>query len=242
MTTQSYLSLEESQNLNKIFCKYITSKTSVALSTLLSEPINHSISILNNGITQIKNIKLAPDEIKVCAVRLNGKGDTHIEILYTLNHEHAKKIASKLLCQNNICEIDEMGVSAIQEVANIMTGSFFNALSQGTGFRVDLSTPNFTNDEFHLLVDTSARDIIDASNYPVVVDVELIGKDTGIKLHMIIMQNQDNARKLLACHSEKLTGDTEFDEATSNPETYTIGGSNSELDALLGDVAEETNN
>ena len=89
----------------------------------------------------------------MCAVRLNGKGDTHIEILYTIKEKHAKKIAAKLMCVSEICQLDEMGASAIQEVANIMTGSFFNALSHGTGFRVDLSTPDYKNDELHSLVD-----------------------------------------------------------------------------------------
>lgn len=242
MNTLSYLSSEESQTLNEIFCHYITSKTSVALSTLLSEPINHNVSILNNGITQVKNIKLTPDEITVCGVRLNGKGDTHIEILYTMNHEHAKKIASKLLCQNDVCEIDEMGASAIQEVANIMTGSFFNALSQGTGFRVDLSTPNFANDKLHLLIDNSARDVINATNYAVVVDVELVGKISGTKLHMIIMQNTDNARKLLASHSKKPDKDNETERTTKNVDIFSIGGSNSEIDSLLDDILTEGSN
>ena len=91
MNPQPYLNSEESQNLSKIFSQYITSKTVVALSTLLSEPVDNSVIILDKGISQIKNIRLDSDEIKVCAVRLNGKGDTHIEILYTLNQEHAKK-------------------------------------------------------------------------------------------------------------------------------------------------------
>lgn len=241
MSTVSYLNSEETQTLNKILCKYITSKTSVALSTLLSEPINHHVQIMNNGISQIKNIKLAPDEIKVCAVRLNGKGDTHIEILYTMNQNHAKKIAAKLLCVNNICEIDEMGASAIQEVANIMTGSFFNALSQGTGFRVDLSTPNFTNDELHLLIDSSARDVINPTDDAVVADVELVGETSGTKLHMIIMQNPENARKLLANHSDK-PQPTNENHVLEDTTTYQIGGANSELDALLGDITKENNN
>jgi chemotaxis protein CheC len=242
MNTLSYLSSEESKTLNEIFCHYITSKTSVALSTLLSEPISHNVRILNDGITQIKNIKLTPDEITMCGVRLNGKGDTHIEILYTINQAHAKKIAAKLLCQNDVCEIDEMGASAIQEVANIMTGSFFNALSQGTGFRVDLSTPNFTNDKLHLLIDNSARDVIDATNYAVVVDVELVGKISGTKLHMIIMQNTDNARKLLASHSKKPDENNEAEVATKNADIFSIGGSNSEIDSLLDNILTEDNN
>jgi chemotaxis protein CheC len=241
MSALSYLSPEETQILNKIFCQYITSKTSTALSTLLSEPINHNVNILNNGVTQIKNIKHDAGEIKVCAVRLNGKGDTHIEILYTMNQEHAKKIAAKLLCQNDICEIDEMGISAIQEVANIMTGSFFNALSHGTGFRVDLSTPNYANTELSSLVDNLARDVTNATDYAVVADVELVGQVSGTKLHMIIMQNSDDARKLLANHSDKSDeSNIENSElpvlAQETTMPYTIGSCNTELDALLGDM------
>ena len=83
----------------------------------------------------------------MCGVRLNGKGDTHIEICFTIKLKHAKKIAAKLLCEEDVYEIDEMGTSAIQEVANILTGSFFNAMASGTGFRVDLSTPDFAQGE-----------------------------------------------------------------------------------------------
>jgi chemotaxis protein CheC len=236
MSTLLSLSSQESQTLTKIFDQYITSKTAGALSTLLSEPINHNVQIF--CIANIKNIKLDPDEIKMCAVRLNGKGDTHIEILYTIQQKHARKIAAKLLCVNDICEIDEMGASAIQEVANIMTGSFFNALSNGTGFRVDLSTPNYTNDELHSLIDVSVKDVINEIEYAVIADVELTGKSTGTKLHMMIMQNPDDARKLLSNHSDK-SASNEENSTLQDAAAYPIGGSNSELDALLGDIFQE---
>ncbi|MEM3064081.1 MAG: chemotaxis protein CheC [Candidatus Nitrosotenuis sp.] len=236
MSTLVSLSSEESRRLTSIFDEYITSKTSVALSTLLGEPIEHQIQIF--CIANINNIRLDPDEIKMCAVRLNGKGDTHIEILYTIQQKHAKKMAAKLLCANDICEIDEMGASAIQEVANIMTGSFFNALSNGTGFRVDLSTPNFTNDELHSLIGTSVKDVVNPVEYAVIADVELIGKSSGTKLHMIIMQNPNDARKLLSNHSARSDGSTGADSQAQDAK-YEIGGSNSELDALLDDILEE---
>ncbi len=233
MSTIPILNQEETRALEQIFCQYITSKTSGALSTLLSEPINHNVRILDNGISNIKSIKLEPDEIKMCAVRLNGKGDTHIEILYTIKEKHAKKIAAKLMCLEEICQIDEMGASAIQEIANIMTGSFFNALSHGTGFRVDLSTPDYKNDEFHSLVDLSVKDVINPSDDAVIADVELVGESSGAKLHMIILHNPDDARKLLANHKS--------DAYTSQSEvpSYPVGGQNSELDALLDDILGE---
>jgi chemotaxis protein CheC len=177
----------------------------------------------------------------MCAVRLNGKGDTHSEILYTIKQKHAKKIAAKLLCQEEVCEIDEMGASAIQEVANIMTGSFFNALSKGTGFRVDLSTPNFSNDELHSLIDTSAKDVSNPSDCAVIADVELVGDSSGAKLHMIIMQNSIDAKKLLENHSDISEMDAACASETieEGAPSYPVGGQNSELDALLGDILQE---
>ncbi len=221
------LGSKEIQYLESIFDQYIATKTSIALSKMLGESINHNVRILDNGISNIKSIKIAPDEIKMCAVRLNGKGDTHIEILYTIKVKHARKIAAKLLCAGDTYEIDEMGTSAIQEVANIMTGAFFNALSNGTGFRVDLSTPNYINDEFHLLVNNSARDVANPIDYAVIADVKLASLITGIKLHMIIMQNPDNARKLLTNHSGKQV------HQTNDAGSYKIGLANPELDSLL---------
>lgn len=166
----------------------------------------------------------------MCAVRLNGKGDTHIEILYTIKEKHARKIAAKLLCQTEVPQIDEMGASAIQEVANIMTGSFFNALSNGTGFRVDLSTPDYKNDELNSLIDISVKDVINPSDDAVIADVELVGESSGAKLHMIIMQNPNDARKLLACHKSDPSCQVQQESS------YPVGGQNSELDALLGDI------
>ncbi|MGQ0772430.1 MAG: chemotaxis protein CheC [Nitrososphaerota archaeon] len=237
MSTLLSLSSQEAQSLTKIFDQYITSKTAGALSTLLSEPIDHNVQIF--CMANIQNIRLDPDEINMCAVRLNGKGDTHIEILYTIQQKHARKIAAKLLCVNDICEIDEMGASAIQEVANIMTGSFFNALSNGTGFRVDLSTPNYANAEFQSLIDVSLKDVVKQVEYAVIADVELTGKSTGAKLHMIIMQNSDDARKLLLNHSDKSNTNGENSTPVQEDTSYPVGGSNSEIDALLSDILQE---
>ena len=70
----------EIQKLTGTFNEFITEKTSEALSSLLNEPIDHKLTILENGVaTETKC--LPSDEIKMCSVRLNGKGDLHIELL-----------------------------------------------------------------------------------------------------------------------------------------------------------------
>jgi len=195
------LKQNEIKNLTKVINNFIASKTSSTLSKLLSEPIDYNIMILDKKYFDIKNLKLPNDEIKMCGVRLEGKGDTQIEILCTIKTKYAKKLASKLLGQD-VHGIYEMEASVIQKVANILTGSFFNAMAIGTGFRVELSTPNYLHDDISSLIETSAENIIRPSNLAIIADTELIGKSSGIRMHMLIMQNPQHARKLLANHTQ----------------------------------------
>ena len=224
------LDQNEVEKLQKTFDEYITSKTCDALSTLFSEPIKHKINTVEQGVSKFQNIKFPSDEIKMCGVRLNGKGDTHIEICYTIKLKHAKKIAAKLLCEEDVCEIDEMGTSAIQEVANILTGSFFNAMASGTGFRVDLSTPDFAQGELAPIIRVVAKNVTNTIDSVVVTDTELMGEKSGIKIHMLIMQDPENARKLLSKNS-KTTLNKELVEGFSN--STSIGGPSNELDEIL---------
>lgn len=248
METATKLNTNEIKKLSNTFDSYITSRTSSALSSLFNEPIEHKIQILDEGLSKIKEVNIPDDEITMCGVRLNGKGDTHIEICYTIKQKHAKKIAAKLLGQE-VTEIDELGTSAIQEVANIMTGSFFNAMASGTGFRVDLSTPDFSNGELAPLITICAKDVSQKADCAVIADAELVAQKSGIKIHMIILQNPQDARKLLANQSpsglterfdyESAENVSEFDSINDKQSEYAIGGENSELDALVDGALEE---
>lgn len=242
MEKLSNLNRQEIEKLTRIINQYIASQTSSALSKLLSEQVKYNVMILDKEFFNINNIKLAPDEIKMCAVKLSGKGDTHIEICYAIKIKYAKMIAAKLLGKEKLEEIDEMGTSAIQEVANIMTGSFFNAMSSGTGFRVELSVPDYSQGDLASVVNDSARNVMTMSFSPVIADAELVGEKSGIRIHMLIMQNADNARKLLVNNIEK-NKPTEFDslndELKSNNKT--IGSENSELDSLVDEFLQQEN-
>lgn len=242
MEKLSNLNRQEIEKLTRIINQYVASQTSSALSKLLSEQVKYNVMILDKEFFNLNNIKLAPDEIKMCAVKLSGKGDTHIEICYAIKIKYAKMIAAKLLGKEKLEEIDEMGSSAIQEVANILTGSFFNAMSSGTGFRVELSVPDYSQGDLASIVNDSARNVMTMSFSPVIADAELVGEKSGIRIHMLIMQNADNARKLLVNNIEK-NKPTEFDslndELKSNNKT--IGSENSELDSLVDEFLQQEN-
>ena len=242
MEKLSNLNRQEIEKLTRIINQYIASQTSLALSKLLSEQVKYNVMILDKEFFNLHNLKLASDEIKMCAVKLSGKGDTHIEICYAIKIKYAKMIAAKLLGKEKLEEIDEMGTSAIQEVANIMTGSFFNAMSSGTGFRVELSIPDYSQGDLASVVNDSARNVMTMSFSPVIADAELVGEKSGIRIHMLIMQNADNARKLLVNNIEK-NKPTDFDSLNdeSKSKNKTIGSENSELDSLVDEFLQQEN-
>ncbi len=227
---------KEIETFSKIINEYIASQTSSSLSTLLSEPINYKVMILDKRFFNPKNIKLSLDEFQMCGVRLGGKGDIDIEICYAIKMKDAKKIIAKLLGKKEIEEIDELGTSAIQEVANILTGSFFNAMSIGTGFRVDLSTPNYLLSDLESMVNESTNQVVKQTESAIIADAELVGEKSGIRIHMIIVQNSNDARKILNQNGKKNT--SEF-SSLLEPESFVTGSQNSELDDLVNELQKE---
>jgi len=223
----------EIQKLITTFEDFITEKTCDALSTLLKEPIQYKVTMLKNNENSNEDI-ITSDEIRMCSVRLNGKGDLHIELLYTVKLNHAINIASKLL-GTKVNEIDEMGTSALQEVANILTGSFFNALSENTGFRIDLSTPTFKEGELQELLTEPANDVKSQINDAVITDVSLCGKETRTEIHMIIIQHPEHAKKIIIPNEQK------FEENTYKNSTNTnlLGGENALIDQLIGETSSD---
>jgi chemotaxis protein CheC len=150
--------------------------------------------------------------------------------------KYGEMIAAKLLGKEKIEKLDEMGTSAIQEVANILTGSFFNAMSSGTGFRVDLSTPDYLQSDLGSMVNNFARDVIESSESAIIADAELIGDKSGIRIHMLIVQNSDDARKLL--NKNGRNDSSEF-SSIINSTLYSTGSENSELDNLIEEFQKE---
>ena len=193
--TSTQLTPTELGKLRDVLDMFITQKTSVALASLLGEPIKHSVVVKNQHMKEIDKKHDNTNEILLCSVFLKGEGDIRLGILYTVDEEHAKKIAAKLLCQDKVECLNDLEKSSISEVGNIMSGSFFNAMSDLTGMNIDLGTPGFATTSAKDLLHPHAEDFITPSD-DVSSHIELEGANSGVKLNMFIIQNSENAKKL----------------------------------------------
>ncbi|MGI0047441.1 MAG: chemotaxis protein CheC [Nitrosotalea sp.] len=183
-------------SLENVLSSYIAQKTSVALSSLLGESVAHTIKKTHTETSKIGDLENFIKDLVLCSVFLHGGGDIRLGILYSIPEDDAKQIAARLLCMEKIDSLDDLGKSAISEVGNIMSGSFFNALSDHTGLKVDLSTPDFAMTSISSLLEPHASGFL-CSLSDIATEIELTGVNSSVRVHMLIIQDHDNARKLL---------------------------------------------
>jgi chemotaxis protein CheY-P-specific phosphatase CheC len=80
--------------------------------------------------------------------------NSECDILLTFEVVEAKKIAAMMTMAPSIEELDPvMEESAIQELANILIGSFLTAISDFTGIRLLPTTPQRVVDTFDAIID-----------------------------------------------------------------------------------------
>lgn len=93
-------------------------------------------------------------------------------------------------------QLDEMDASVLNEMANITSGAYANALASLTNLRVDIRTPNQVVGDVDTLMRIPAERFMSAGEKLVVIDEEfLIGEDR-ISSNMILALESDSLIKL----------------------------------------------
>lgn len=185
--------------LKDVLGSYIVARTVPALSTILGEPVQNRIRrVLELNHAELESIlPVFDDYLTMCGVYLKCEGDVKLGLLFFLPKSEAKSLAAKLLGVKSVKSLSGLGQSSISEVGNMMAGSFFNALSDGTGFQVESSVPGFAVDSYKVLLETPTAEISTNSNRIIVADVELQGIDSEIKIHLMVILDPNNAKTLL---------------------------------------------
>ena len=193
MNTSCILNNEELEQIVNIAKVAVVGRTISALEMLLNEPIEcESITASNFTLDMLDNVT----ENNVCSVYINGKGDINVALLLLLNMDEAKYMAGRMI-GIDIQELDELSRSAISELGNILlVGSFVNALANITDFKIECGVPGFAIEAYrsiieYIFVENCKDDSI------VAVYTTLICKKTLFKIHIVLLLNPEDAKKLL---------------------------------------------
>jgi chemotaxis protein CheC len=127
------------------------SHAATALSVMMDREISVSVPRAQLcGYNEITTIMRGPENV-VAGLLVGISDDIHGFILLVLDLDDARTLAGTLLGEpvtqaDSDEDFNEMQISALREVANILIGSYITAISQLTGLRINASVPELVVD------------------------------------------------------------------------------------------------
>lgn len=168
--------------------------------TSLSEIFQEQISI------EVPKIHAVPHEqvpnvyeqqgIKSTGIHMQLRGDAECDVLLIFENEEAKKIAA-MMTMMPIEELDpEMEASAIEELGNIVIGSFLAALSDFTSVNLVPHPPERTTDTFEGILEKFTVKQLVNSDMAIIFDTYFKRADGNISGILMMFPSEKMQKRL----------------------------------------------
>ena len=119
-----------------------------SLSMMLNQPIDMTLPKVN--LVEFNNVcdAMGGPEVLTYGVLLELKGEVEGMIMFLLDKEFAHLILNILMGQTfeSFDQLDEIALSAIKEVGNILSAAYVRSISELTGLYIDISVPEVSID------------------------------------------------------------------------------------------------
>lgn len=119
-----------------------------ALACLLADKVDMTVPVLEIISLDEATASLGGPENPVVGIMLTMSGDVSGIIMFVLQQKFLNSIIRTLLNRDcgDLDTLEEMDISLLKEVGNILAGSYLNAMSQLTGLTIHLSPPDISAD------------------------------------------------------------------------------------------------
>ena len=172
--------------------------------TALSALLNRKIDM------KVPNVRIVPfaemmeltggSEKEVVSVSLQIEGDAGGNMFFMLAMKEADRFIQKLMNDESFTFYDRnvhtIGFSAMQEMGNILSGSYLSALGDFTHLKLQPSVPELVVDMFGAIISYGLLEISQYSDNTIVIDTILTEIDEGneeiVKGHFFLLLSPDS--------------------------------------------------
>src|SRR5690554_4729583 len=175
-----------------------------ALSLLLNKTIDMKVPSVE--IVPFNKIgdAVGGDETVVAGIFLRIEGDAPGNTFFMMPVEEASKLIQQLIGDPSIDfmseELDEMGVSALNEIGNILAGSYLSALSDLTKLNLQPTPPALAIDMLMAILSHGLIEISQVGDFAILIDTEIMEKDDQntikTKGHFFFLPDPDSFEKI----------------------------------------------
>jgi len=168
--------------------------------TSLSKMLNEEKVEMDVPVATLALLQDIPDllggaELPVAGIYIESHGDISLTIIFVLSLESASNLVSTLL-PGSRGEFDEMGLSALIEVGNILTSSYLNALSFMTNLQLLPSPPEIAVDMSGAIISTVMAEAHIVDDEVVLLRTFLNSRESHIAGHILIIPDRGALDKI----------------------------------------------
>lgn len=207
-----FLMLKDMQQLNAMHFDVLREIGNIGqgnAASSLSQLLNMSIDI---SVPSVKLLEFnetveylgGPENI-VLGMLVRLSGDIQGMMLYVLQKSFANRMVHSVFGKeiHELVELDEMDVSFIQEIGNILAGSYVNAISSLTGLTIDISVPTITVDMAGAILAVPAVEFAQIGSKVLFIDDSFIfgnapSEANNVESNMILVPELDSLEKLFS--------------------------------------------
>lgn len=170
-----------------------------SLSQLLNEKIDMVIPSVNVvSFDEMMEIIGGPDEM-VVAILFRVYGDAPSTVIFILTVEEADTLIQTMLDAPDYSLIEEgasnkMAMSVLEEVGNIVAGSYIAALSDFTNLHLQPSVPHLGIDMAAAILTYGLIELSQVSDYAIVIDSKVNSNEnkSAVKGNFFLLPNPDS--------------------------------------------------
>ena len=172
-----------------------------ALSQLLHSEIQMNVPrVAVVPFDEIADVVGGPEQL-VIGIFLRVEGEIPSSIFFLLETESAKRLVSGLvgsLADSSEEEFSEMEISALQEIGNILAGSYLSSLADFTKQELSPTPPALAVDMAGAILSIGLIQLGPAADYALVVDTEFLQGEREIKGHFFLLPDPGSIQTLFA--------------------------------------------
>lgn len=175
-----------------------------ALSELLQKKIDMRVpDVKTVSFDEMMDIAGGAEEM-VVGIFLRIEGDAEGSMFFVLPVEQANRFIRRLIHDDTFDfytpPVSELGLSAMQEMGNILSGSYLSALSDFTGLKLYPTVPGLSIDMFGAIISIGLIDLSYVTDQVIVIDTAIFEEDEqqmqSLKGNFFLLPEPDSFMKI----------------------------------------------
>lgn len=169
-----------------------------ALATMINKKVDMEVPEVK--ILEFKNVAevLGDIEKPIVGIYFEMNGDLDGNIMFTLDIDSAKNLVDMLFGTSyERADMDEMSISALSEVGNILAASYINSLSVLTGLNLGLSVPSVNIDMAGAILSVPAIQFGHIGDHAIFIETQFEEGERSINGDLFLVPEVDSFEKIL---------------------------------------------